>query len=111
MTTCPVCGKPVDGEGPHRTMSFPGGRLPPKPVHVECVPPGGSLEWSSKNLIPCIDVPPHLPIHILWKGRTICGLPGIPRDWPDGHSWVRVEDAERATCVHCVAVLKETGAT
>jgi len=38
-------------------------------------------------------------LHVLEGGRARCGLPGVPRDWPRGHRWVRTRDA--ATCPGC----------
>jgi hypothetical protein len=40
-------------------------------------------------------------VHILYEGRALCGLPGIPREWPEGHRWVRKEERNRATCSGC----------
>lgn len=44
-------------------------------------------------------------VHILQEGRAICGLPGLPVDWPEGNVWIAFDDpdAARATCTDCVA--------
>lgn len=39
-------------------------------------------------------------------GRAFCGLPGVPRDWPKNHFWVRPEDAFHINCPGCVEVLR-----
>ena len=47
-------------------------------------------------------------IHGLSGGKAICGLPGIPKEWPEGHQWV---DPKRAggvlTCPTCIMVWKK----
>jgi hypothetical protein len=40
-------------------------------------------------------------VHVLCGGFALCGIPGVPADWPDGHRWVRKEDRGRATCSIC----------
>lgn len=50
--------------------------------------------------------PPPLPdagpvVHVLLYGYALCGLMSLPRDWPPGHTWVRVDEFERATCDGC----------
>ncbi len=41
-------------------------------------------------------------VHVLHEGRALCGMPGLfPKDWPDGHKWVRLDEAKDATCVAC----------
>jgi len=35
-------------------------------------------------------------IHLLHEGRALCGLAGIPRDWPDGHRWVSIAQHKEA---------------
>lgn len=50
--------------------------------------------------------------HILAHGTSLCGLPGVPADWPDGESWVAFIDEEalrRADCVPCLEILRESG--
>lgn len=46
-------------------------------------------------------------VHILVAGRALCGLPGIPRDWPDGHMWVHAEGVKQATCRSCKKANKD----
>lgn len=46
-----------------------------------------------------------MPVHILRHGRTLCGMPGVPADWPEGHKWVGLNDeglADDATCRKCI---------
>lgn len=57
-----------------------------RPVHLECF---------------LLNVGAIKEVHILHEGRALCGLQGLPADWPDGHRWVGVEDKGRATCVVC----------
>lgn len=33
-----------------------------------------------------------ITVHLLLAGRALCGMEGIPRDWPHGHVWMSVED-------------------
>ncbi len=54
-------------------------------------------------------------VHILHEGVSLCGKPGLPRDWEPGHVWVHASDADKATCEGCAQGLwkleppKETG--
>lgn len=47
-------------------------------------------------------------VHILSCGAALCGLPGVPRDWPEGHQWVPFLDHQTrtgtATCDACIKV-------
>lgn len=46
--------------------------------------------------------PPTTPtVHILRAGRTLCNMPGLPKDWPKDHVWVGDAQAEEATCARC----------
>lgn len=38
-------------------------------------------------------------VHWLREGRTRCGLPGFPKDWPEGHKWS--EEESDVTCEAC----------
>lgn len=40
-------------------------------------------------------------IHYLQYGQTPCGMAGVPRDWPEGHVWVR--DWEDVNCRGCLS--------
>lgn len=41
-------------------------------------------------------------VHILAAGAALCGLPGLPCDWPKGNYWVSyLEDVAPATCEQC----------
>lgn len=42
-------------------------------------------------------------VHVLQFGQALCKKPGIPSSWSSAHTWVRVEDAHKATCPDCVA--------
>jgi hypothetical protein len=95
--TCKLCGDPIvqGNQGfvmPHM-VSKPD--EPPRfeegPVHLECV---------LLNVGACKEV------HILHNGLALCGL-GMPQAWPEGHRWVRIEEAKRATCYGCKSRVAE----
>lgn len=46
-------------------------------------------------------------VHILRGGVSFCRMPGVPKDWPPDHVWVRYEEREDATCVKCLEVARE----
>jgi|ERR1700682_905409 len=41
-------------------------------------------------------------VHILFEGRSLCLMDGVPAEWPPGHSWVHVDGAIGATCRLCL---------
>lgn len=41
-------------------------------------------------------------VHILHEGRALCGLAGVPRDWPKGERWTRLDERATATCDACL---------
>lgn len=43
-----------------------------------------------------------MTVHILFHGRSFCNMVGMPGQWPDGHLWTDVENAEKATCQTCI---------
>lgn len=44
-------------------------------------------------------------VHILFNGLPLCGFSNeLPGRWPEGHWWVRTEQAGLATCTGCIAV-------
>jgi len=47
-------------------------------------------------------------VHLLHEGRTLCGfgLGKFPGEWPDGHKWTWLHDAENVTCSKCLEVFK-----
>ncbi len=47
-----------------------------------------------------------LVVHGLGEGRALCGLPGIPRDWPLDHQWVGWADTEKMNCQKCIEASK-----
>lgn len=50
-------------------------------------------------------------IHVLHRGVTLCRMPGLPRDWPLGHKWVRLDEWEQdATCGVCRALASQCDA-
>lgn len=42
-------------------------------------------------------------VHLLAEGRALCGLKGVPSEWPPGHVWVSFFSDERrlADCLGC----------
>lgn len=45
--------------------------------------------------------------HILRHGYPLCAFSDlVPRDWPEGHRWVGLEDRKDATCARCLEVLR-----
>jgi len=50
--------------------------------------------------------------HFLWQGRAVCGLRGLPSEWPVGHKWVALNDREHihhVDCDQCMARAHEAG--
>ncbi len=84
-------------------------------------PPRPSPEWRKRieeeikkwrrNPSPIIPSPPAEKveeiIHGLSSGRAFCGFPGIPQDWPEGHTWIDLKTmAGKIACPKCIEVLK-----
>lgn len=45
-------------------------------------------------------------VHILKHGVSYCRMPGLPCDWPEGHSWLAFYDPlvpSRVNCPTCLA--------
>jgi hypothetical protein len=41
-------------------------------------------------------------VHVLHHGRALCGLPGVPAEWPaSGDRWVDFLNWTQATCTRC----------
>ncbi len=57
-----------------------------RPVHHECL---------------LLNVGAIKEVHILDQGFALCGLKGVPAEWPEGHRWVRLDEKKRATCPGC----------
>lgn len=47
--------------------------------------------------------------HALDAGRALCGMKGVPRDWPIGNLWVPIADKDKVTCQGCLKKLKTNG--
>jgi hypothetical protein len=97
--SCKLCGDPIaqGNQGfvmPHMVSSPE--EVPPRfeegPVHLECF---------------LLNVGAIKEVHILDAGYSLCNMPGLPSDWPEGHRWVRVEEAKRATCYACKRKMPE----
>ena len=41
-------------------------------------------------------------VHVLVAGNPFCDLGYPPKDWPEGHTWVSVQEASKATCEQCI---------
>lgn len=41
-------------------------------------------------------------IHLLSEGRSLCDMAGPPKDWPDGHLFVSLEEPDPANCPKCL---------
>lgn len=45
-------------------------------------------------------------IHILRHGLPLCRFTErVPKDWPEGHTWVDETQVETATCAPCIRTL------
>ena len=90
-STCLFCEDPI-------TQNTQGLMMP----HVSGTPEAPSVEDRPCHL-GCflLNVGAIKEVHILREGYALCGLPGIPREWPEGHRWVRVEERNRVTCSAC----------
>lgn len=44
-------------------------------------------------------------IHALRYGQALCGIAGVPAQWPEGHVWIAAHycDPKEITCVDCKA--------
>ncbi len=45
-------------------------------------------------------------VHILRHGFALCGLAGLPRDWPVGHRWVAYNDPTMPSEANCPACIE-----
>lgn len=61
------------------------------------------LRELEAKLLPPEPVPAKRVVHLLACGVAMCGLKGVPADWPHGHTWVSFFSDERklATCLAC----------
>lgn len=52
-----------------------------------------------------------MTVHILFQGRTLCGIREPPADWPSDHKWLSFldDDLEKVTCAVCISTAKELG--
>jgi hypothetical protein len=48
-------------------------------------------------------------VHILRGGSALCGIPGVPCEWPEGHRWTDEAKADVATCSGCRGKVEEAG--
>lgn len=66
---------------------------------------GELLDWTEIDAA-LLRSPGEFTVHVLHGGVALCGLPGVPAEWPLGHRWTRVESAEaEANCGGCLACL------
>lgn len=46
---------------------------------------------------------PQRPVHVLRHGHPLCYFVGsVPAGWPQGHTWVGMEERGKATCATCI---------
>ncbi len=45
-------------------------------------------------------------VHVLRHGHTLCGMPGLPKDWPADHNWVSDYDRKAADCPECLRTIQ-----
>jgi hypothetical protein len=48
-------------------------------------------------------------VHVLWTGKALCPLQGVPSEWPENHKWVPLLDPkldEVVNCQPCLAAVK-----
>lgn len=46
-----------------------------------------------------LQVPP--VVHLLKGGLTPCGMPALPSQWPEGHTWTDDPNSPELTCPWC----------
>jgi hypothetical protein len=64
-----------------------------------CVLPPGHAEQHDFTTV----------VHILHLGMPLCRFDlRVPRDWPAGHQWVRIEERAQASCRGCLRKAEET---
>lgn len=69
----------------------------------------GSIEDCQKatcrHALEVAGMVPAVPeIHVVHHGAALCGMSGMPGQWPKGHVWVPLSDHARASCGECRAV-------
>jgi hypothetical protein len=78
---CPGCGEPaLDG-------------------HITC----GKLKCDERAARVIREQTGARQVHILIEGQALCGKPGPPGQWRDGHRWARWEERSEATCDACLS--------
>jgi hypothetical protein len=88
---CVFCEDSVEPEScgfvsPHVTLADGGYVAVERASHLECF---------------LLNVGAIKEVHVLHHGFALCGLRGVPSEWPDGHRWVRLSEKKRATCGVC----------
>lgn len=61
----------------------------------------GEAEACSKSVALMNNVTRPAAVHVLAYGAALCGMAGVPGDWPEGHRWVGFLDLDWATHVTC----------
>lgn len=73
---------------------------------IAAVVSGHAGEVLCDWLLGAIDAKKIVIVHILQHGNPLCRFrAGVPRDWPEGHKWVGIEDYSDANCPMCVRAL------
>lgn len=46
-------------------------------------------------------------VHVVFSGHALCGMPGVPGQWPQQHRWVSLMKPDaQPNCVHCIAAAR-----
>lgn len=93
-TPCERCKKPVGADDQGFVIPHLETPVTERPWHLGCFL--ASVGVESKPAAEQV-------IHVLDGGVSICGMPGLPKDWPEGHRWVRINEAHMASCEVCKA--------
>ncbi len=77
---------------------------------------GWSLELLRKSVRAAVSITETPVVHALAHGEALCGIPGVPADWPANHTWVSAfvaEDRSKISCPKCArkAALVQPGAS
>lgn len=67
--------------------------------------------YKPQGLTLMIASPASAIVHLLRHGRSLCGMPGVPADWPSGHAWVDDHGKKYANCSRCLQELAKPKAT
>jgi hypothetical protein len=49
-----------------------------------------------------------ITVHLLYAGRTFCGMTGTPNTWPATEKWIGIDQKDLATCKTCLSNFEKT---